>query len=234
MPDRPEGVPAAAVWDERDRVWELGERRDGHEVGEWTWWRGDGTLACRSTFDDTGVLHGTARRWHPNGEPSLVAPYVHGALHGKQITTRPSSGDSPEMRELLELDDVYRCELLYVDGVAQHGVATMYGKAGLLAPIECDGDGVPRDLARSLDKLRPGTALELLAPFLPAMGGDVPSSKAKALHYICAALVGGAIHRVQVTGRRGEPTIAIVPLEAFDGKLALAVDRAVARLNQRA
>jgi hypothetical protein len=231
MPDRPGGVPENAVWNPSDAEWELGKRRDGHEVGEWAWWRADGTLACRSIFDDDGKLHGVARRWHPNGEPSLVAPYVHGKLHGKQIATRPSSGDSPEMRELLELDGVYRSEILYVDGEAQDGVVTLYGKDGLFEPIACDADGVPRDLADQLDKLRPGTALELLSPFLPAMGGDIPRSKIKGLHYICAAIVGGAIHRVQITGRRGEPTIAIVPAEAFAGKLALAVDRGVARLS---
>jgi hypothetical protein len=135
------------------------------------------------------------------------------------------------MRELLALDEVYRSEILYVDGKAHDGVVTLYGKAGLFEPIACDADGVPQDLAAQLGKLRPGTALELLSPFLPAMGGDVPRSKITALHYICAAIVGGAIHRVQITGRRGEPTIAIVPLEAFDGKLALAVDRAVAKLS---
>ena len=230
MPDRPEGVPADAVWNERDREWELGARRDGHEVGDWAWWRADGTLACRSRFDDAGALHGVARRWHPNGEPSLVAPYVAGKLHGKQIATRPSSGDSPEMRELLDLDGVFRSELLYVDGAAQHGLATLYGRDGLFDPIACDAEGVPVDLARQLHKLRPGTALELLTPFLPAMGGDVPRSKAKALHYICAALEGGPIHRVQITGRRAERTIAIVPIEAFERGLALAVDRALVRL----
>src|SRR5262245_16900483 len=119
MPDRPQGVPGEAVWNASEREWELGTRRDGHEVGDWTWWRADGTLVCKSTFDDAGQLHGIARRWHPNGELSLVAPYIRGKLHGKQIATRPSAGDSPEMRELLELEGVYRSELLYVDGEAQ-------------------------------------------------------------------------------------------------------------------
>ncbi len=231
MDHRPEGVPPGASWNATDHEWELGARDGGHQIGDWAWWREDGTLACRSTIDAAGALHGIARRWHPNSEPSLVAPYVHGKLHGKQIATRPSTGDSPEMRELLELDGVYRSELLYVDGQAQDGVATLYGREGLFEPIACDAEGVPHDLAGQLNKLRPGTALELLSPFLPAMGGDIPRSKVIALHYVCAALVGGAIHRLQVTGRRGETTIAVVPLGAFQGKLALAVDRAAARLS---
>ncbi len=229
---RPAGVPAEAVWSEADAEWELGRRAGELTVGPWTWWRADGSRACESTFDDEGKLHGVSRRWHPNGEVSLVAPYVHGKLHGKQIATRPSSGDSPEMRELLELDDVWRTEILYVDGVSQVGMTTLYGRAGLLDPIAADDEGKPRDLSAQLGKLRPGTALELLTSFLPTIAGKTPRSMIKALHYICPALVGGAIHRVQVEGRRGDKTIAIVPVGAFDDGLALAVDRAVARLSR--
>lgn len=186
MRERPASVPAEAVWNDADAEWELGERRGGLTVGPWRWWRGDGSLACTSTFDDSGALHGVARRFHPNGEPSLVAPYLAGKLHGKQVALRPSSGDSPEVRELLELDDVWRTEILYVDGVSQNGMATLYGPAGLTAPIACDGEGMALDLASQLDKLRPGTALELCAAFLPTMVGKLPRSKVRALHYVCA------------------------------------------------
>ncbi|CAN5479871.1 hypothetical protein BH09MYX1_BH09MYX1_48080 [soil metagenome] len=231
MPSRPSGVPEDAVWNEPDREWELGLRKGSLAVGAWSWWREDGTLACRSTFDDDGALHGIAQRFHPNGETSLVAPYVHGKLHGKQIATRPSSGDSPEMRELLELGDVHRTEILHLDGVSQNGMATLYGPEGLFTPIACDESGNPHDFAAQLDKLRPGTALELLVPFLPNLAGKTPRSMIKALHYVCAAIVGGSLHRVQVEGRRGEKTLAIVPREAFDDGPALAVDRAVVRLS---
>jgi hypothetical protein len=229
--NRPAGVPPDAVWNAGDNEWELGERRGAVQVGTWTWWRPDGSIVCRSVFDDGGKLDGIARRWHPNGEPSLIAPYVRGKLHGKQIATRPSTGDSPEMRELLALDDVFRSEMLYLDGAAQQGVTTLYGRDGLFDPIACDAEGKPKDLDKQLDKLRAGTALELLTPFLPAMGGDVPRSKITGLHYICAAIVGGAIHRVAVTGRRGEQTVAIVPVTAFAAGVALAVDLKLANLG---
>ena len=231
-PRPPTSVPADAVWNESDSEWELGARRGSLTVGPWRWWRGDGTLACESSFDDAGELHGVSKRWHPNGEVSLVAPYVHGKLHGKQIATRPSRGESPEMRELLELKDVHRTELLYVDGVSQNGMATLYGRAGLFEPIACDDEGKPQDFARQLEKLRPGTALELLSAFLPSMTGKTPRSMVKSLRYVCLAVVGGAIHRIEVEGRRGDKTIAIVPERAFDDGLALAVDRAVARMNR--
>lgn len=231
QPARPGSVPADCRWNAGDREWELGARDGERRTGEWKWWREDGSLACVSSFDDGGELHGVARRFHPSGEPSLVAPYVHGKLHGKQIATRPSSGDSPEMRELLALDHVYRTEILYVSGVSQPGVVTLYAREGLFEPIACDDEGVPSDLSTQLHKLRPGTALELLTPFLEHMGQKTPKSMIKSLRYICPALVGGAIHRVEIEGRRGQRSVAIVPIGAFERGLALAVDRGVARLS---
>jgi hypothetical protein len=229
---KPSSVPAEAVWNEPDREWELGERRGLTTVGPWTWWREDGSRVGASTFDDDGALDGIARRWHPNGELSLEAPYVHGKLHGKQIATRPSSGDSPELRELLTLDEVYRTEILYREGVCQKGIVTLYGKDGLFSPVAGDEEGRPEKFADQLDKLRPGTALELLTAFLPTIVGKTPRSMIKAIHYVCPAMVGGAIHRVQIRDRRGKTAIAIVPRGAFDGGLALAVDRAVALLRR--
>jgi hypothetical protein len=190
-------------------------------------------LACVSTFDDEGRLHGVSRRYHPNGEPSLAAPYVAGKLHGKQIATRPSSGDSPEMRELAELDGVFRAELLYLDGVSQHGMTTLYGVEGLFAPVAYDREGRSIALGSQLEKLRPGTALELVGGFLRSMGGKIPRSMVRTLHYAGPALVGGSLQRVQVGGRRGERSIAIVPREAF-GELTLAVDRRVVALGSGA
>lgn len=215
------------IWNEAEQEFEEGERRGDLKVGPWRWWRPDESLVCESTFDERGELHGVCRRWHPNGELSLVAPYVHGKLHGKQIATRPSEGDSPEMRELLALDDVFRLETLYVDGVAQKGMTTLYGREGLFDPVPEDAN-----LAEHLHKLRPGTALEMVAPFLDGMVARTPRSKITALHYICAAIVGGASHRVHVVDRKGNATIEIVHRASFEsGAFALAVDRAVARLS---
>ena len=230
MSSRPAGVPTGAVHVPEDAEWELGERRDDRRVGHWMWWRDDGSLCCESTFDDDGQLHGESRRYHPNGETSLVAPYLGGRLHGKQIATRPSSGDSPEMRELLELDGVWRLEMLYIDGVAQPGMTTLYAREGLFDPVAHDAEGRAVDLTTQLHKLRPGTALELCTPFLDTMSGRRPRSKITALQYICPALVGGAIHRVQARDRHGATSIEIVGVSAFDQSLSLAVDRALARL----
>jgi hypothetical protein len=118
MNARPAGVPPAAVWSESDDEWELGERRGDLHVGEWTWWRADGSLVCRSTFDDAGRLDGLCRRYHPGGEVALEAPYSRGVLHGRQVMTRPSTGASPENTILLQLEDVYRMDTLHVSGVA--------------------------------------------------------------------------------------------------------------------
>jgi hypothetical protein len=228
--------PDDAIWNEADREWELGETRGGRKIGAWRWWREDGTLACESSFDDDGELHGVARRFHPNGEVSLIAPYVNGKLHGKQIATRPSEGDSPEMRELLTFEDVYRLETLYVEGVVQKGMTTLYGREGLFDPIACDAEGLPTaPLGTSLDKLRAGTALEMTRPFLYGMVARTPRSMIVELHYICAAIVGGASHRLRVVDRRGQEWIEIVHRAQFEeGGFALAVDRAIARAGQEA
>lgn len=228
--------PDDAVWNEADGEWELGPRRGVRRVGQWSWWRADSSLACVSSFDDDGQLHGVARRYHPNGELSLLAPYEHGKLHGKQIATRPSAGDSPEMRELLEMEGVFRVETFHEAGVTKEGVVTFYGREGLEDPIACDEEGLPRaPLAASLGKLRPGTALELVAPFLEGMSGRTPRSLIVSLAYVCPAVVGGAAHRVRVVDVFGDDRVDIVPLGAFERPaFALAVDRAAAKLTRSA
>ncbi len=118
-------------------------------------------------------------------------------------------------------------ESLFVSGEAK--LHTLYARAGLFDPVACDATS----LGGELHKLLPGMSLELLAPFLASMGGRTPRSMVKGLKYICPALVGGAIHRVEVTDRRGAASIAIVPREAFDG-IALAVDHGAAALSPRA
>ena len=49
---RPAGVPDHAEWNAAESEWELGAKGDGHPIGAWTWWRGDGTRVCESLFDD--------------------------------------------------------------------------------------------------------------------------------------------------------------------------------------
>src|SRR5205814_1817137 len=75
----------------------IGERRDGVCVGEFTWWRRDGSLMARGAFDDEGSAHGAQERFHP---PQMGAPpelaswerYQLGKLLRNQNWTRQPRG----------------------------------------------------------------------------------------------------------------------------------------------
>lgn len=68
--------------------------RSGAHRGEVTWWRRDGSLVCRSHFDDEGRLDGVATRFHPDGTVSMESRYVQGTRWGKTLHTRSRSGRS--------------------------------------------------------------------------------------------------------------------------------------------
>lgn len=219
---RPAGVPGAAEWNAAEAEWELGAKRDGHPIGAWTWWRGDGTRVCESLFDDDGNLHGECRRFHPGGELAYQAVFDRGDKRGREIVCRPLTGDTPEVgaAQLAELDpELYRMEMFWADGAIQ--AMTMYNRDGLVAPIAA---GEP--VGDHLHKLRAGTSFHLRTPFLITMGSvpqppaptmlppKIPRSMVTRAGYICLAVVGGTIHRVEITDHHGHKHIAIV--EAFD------------------
>lgn len=229
-PPRPPDLPAAAVFNDADGEWELGERRGEQQVGPWTWWRPDGSLLAVAEFDDGGKLHGVARRYHPSGELALEAPYHHGVLHGRQIMTRPLEGTSPENAALVELEGVYRMDSLNVDGQPQ-GIATFYDKQGLASPVPAGPDGRSIDLGAHLGKLRPSTAMVMVTPFFHTMTGRLPSSMVSMIHYICLAIVGSTHHRLQVVDDVGEKAITIAEESEISRALSLAVDLRAARLS---
>ncbi len=92
---RPAGVPADSRWNAGEEQWELGEKRKGKNVGSWRWFRPDGTLACESSFDDGGLLHGKFSRHHPDGSPSRVGTFSHGQHIGKESFYRCQSPKKP-------------------------------------------------------------------------------------------------------------------------------------------
>ena len=58
MKERPEGVPAEAVWVESDSEWELGPvDAEGRKHGAYRYWRVDGTL-CNECRYVAGKPHG--------------------------------------------------------------------------------------------------------------------------------------------------------------------------------
>lgn len=80
--ERPASIPADAWWDDGDQEWVLGPKDDNDELhGMVQFWRGDGTLCCRSPYEH-GQPHGACVRFHESGEVSQRCTYVGGKLHG--------------------------------------------------------------------------------------------------------------------------------------------------------
>lgn len=159
-PRRPKGVPAAAVWNAADNEWELGKRSGTRSVGEWTWWRPDGTVVCRSTYDAAGKLHGVARRHHPDGSTSLESRYVHGVRWGKTRHTRSPKGDSDEDVHMAQLPDhVFELAMTYHAGEVL--LLSMMNSAGTKKPPKLRGVCF-EDFAREIPKYEAGTAFMVL------------------------------------------------------------------------
>ena len=92
-PKRPRGVPAPALFDATENEWQLGAKKGKMLVGDWTWWRPDGTLGGR--YASARELADTiAAQWTgagvnryvvlTGGEPLLqVDAALIDALHGR-------------------------------------------------------------------------------------------------------------------------------------------------------
>lgn len=71
---RPASVPDQATWNAQDKVWESGTngqtgviKKRSFPVGEWRYWRADGSLSCIANFDEKGSQHGKVETYHPDG-----------------------------------------------------------------------------------------------------------------------------------------------------------------------
>lgn len=106
---KPKNVPEDAVWNGKEEEWELGETKKGKPVGSWVWWRADGTLVCRSNFNQYGQLHGEFARFHPDGSVSRKGKYLHGKQAEKETHTRSEH----ETEENFPADDprIWRVEI---------------------------------------------------------------------------------------------------------------------------
>jgi len=88
--NRPNTVPAEAIWVAEDNEWELGQRNeDGDMIGEWKWWLAPtGHLVCHTFFKDDGSEDMTFTRFHQDGSFSQKGSYVDGVQHGEFISQR--------------------------------------------------------------------------------------------------------------------------------------------------
>ena len=226
---RPAGVPAKAVFNSAENEWELGATKGGVPVGEWTWWRPDGTLVCRSTYDDEGALHGVSRRHHPDGSLSMESRYSHGVRWGKTRHTRSLRGGSPEDAHMAAVPPhVFELSMVYNAGDVL--LVAMLNEKGAKSPPKSQG-GWFADLAREMPKFVPGTAFMSLGTLVDVADRrvDVP-----VLFYDGPALADHSVLRFSFAppGARKskvpawqDPTYGTaISLEEAKKKLVLAVD----------
>jgi len=89
--NRPDSVPPEATWSREENEWQLGQSKGKGRarvpMGEWRYWRPDGTLCCVANFDDAGRLHGILERFHPDGSIASGGEWKNGDRHGNFFST---------------------------------------------------------------------------------------------------------------------------------------------------
>lgn len=118
MTERPDGVPAEAVWDPGDEEWVFVPTPDDQasKHGLVTYWRADGSLVCRSEYRH-GVAHGPMTRYHQSGEVSWSATFVDGELDGIDTAYRSAAATTETSFHPGLPEAIVRCEVERVRGV---------------------------------------------------------------------------------------------------------------------
>lgn len=155
---RPPGVPTEAWFSAKAGLWQLGPKDDEGELhGEVSYWDDTGTLVSIARKKH-GVAHGTARRFHENGDVSQICEYRDGKMCG----TRTFFPNSPESARSMSVgENVRRIELDY-DEQGMMTAERFFDAEG--KPVERDGSprvrpaGVPAHaIARKGGKWTTGT-----------------------------------------------------------------------------
>lgn len=157
---RPANVPADAEflqtqsWGKVLEYWQLGTKDGGRCVGEWTYWRRDGSVLERETYDKNGNLDGERERYHPDGSVAVHQSFKAGKPHGVCWGERSNAPSDTNWRlvmssVLIDQDDnpVWRNEITYSHGkqVGEYRFFLHDGRA-------CNGRGVPK--GEKLPRLR--------------------------------------------------------------------------------
>lgn len=150
-PTRPAGVPDEAVWVEKDKAWQLGStdkrgviKKVHVPVGEWRYWREDGTLVCIASFDSEGRQHGTLERYHNDGTLASRGEWKHGSRHGHFVYF---NSDNETEENFPASHPVWRYEF---DSTANWSEENRHWF--LKDGTECTSDGRPLEGAYDLDE----------------------------------------------------------------------------------
>ncbi|MFJ8230073.1 toxin-antitoxin system YwqK family antitoxin [Streptomyces sp. NPDC094448] len=136
-PDRPDGVPAGAGWDEEETGWTLGATGERGKTGEWRCWRADGTFAESSHWVD-GKMHGPHIRYHDDGSVASEGPWED----GKRTTMVLHRADTPSQETVMaELPESIRRLVQDFDENGYFFRQRFYTAAG--SEVDFDGEPIP-------------------------------------------------------------------------------------------
>ena len=114
-PVRPQGVPAGAIWNEDERVWEVVGLDEGRRHGESRTYRADGTLAQVRRFT-RGALDGPFTSYHPGGDVSRRGTFANGALVGAYVALASDGGMGEGLRACCVPENAWELRAQYLRG----------------------------------------------------------------------------------------------------------------------
>lgn len=175
-PEKPDTVPAAAVYDAANQEWELGARdKNGKQVGEWRyWWRTTGHLCCIANYEDGGRKN-TYTRLHPDGTYSCKGVEIDGKpAPGEVIYYQKSKNPTTELAITgPEYKKVFRVEETYI----RAGLSKWKNFNAAGRRIEMDGTLIPQldanKYAKNFGKLGLPDVLAKLVELQNDLGAEV-------------------------------------------------------------
>jgi hypothetical protein len=151
-PERPNNVPREAVWSSQENEWQLGKtvtkgskRKQQCPVGEWRYWRADGSLCCVANFDGEGFQDGLLERFHNDGTLASRGFWKRGSRFGHFVFVR---SENPTEESYPSNEETWRYEF---DSEANWEEENM--RWFLKDGTECTSDGRPLDSAYDLDTI---------------------------------------------------------------------------------
>ncbi len=117
--DRPTSVSKDAEWNDANGEWEVGSYDDnGYKIGEWKWWREDGTVCCITNFEeDSNEKSFSFTRFHEDGTYSQKGAYVNGAQQGTLYYQGSENNTSERVMEGVP-NNIYKYEIDWENGKA--------------------------------------------------------------------------------------------------------------------
>jgi len=108
-------VPAGAVWNEDERVWEVVNLEEGRRHGESRTYRADGTLAQVRRFAH-GTLDGAFTSYHAGGDVSRRGTFANGQLAGSLIALASDGRMGEPLRVCCVPENAWELRAQYLRG----------------------------------------------------------------------------------------------------------------------